>query len=206
MTVLPLSDHQQRQKGRAVPPRYTYTFASSGITVQCHKVSPTAMESIGQAVRKETRNPDHPHAFPSVPTQAIDYGNGEIRQEELPESAWDDDYKKKRREWEAWANSEVGARFVRMLICDYVEIDLEAARNEIDHFERSLKRQGAELPDLGIDTEGYTDDEILKLRYVFLCCMLDPQNDGQAFSGVMIGRSQPREEAIQDRIASFRAS
>ncbi len=206
MTVLPLSDHQVRQKGRGVPPRYTYTFASSGITIECHKVGPSALESLGRAIRKETQRPDHPHAMPPVPTQEIDYGNDDKRQEELPESAWSDEYKAQRREWQTWVDTEVGKRFARMLICDYVEIDLDAARDEIAHLEKSLKRQGAELPDLDIDTEGYTDDEILKLRYVFMCCMLDPANDGQAFVQYMIGRSQPREEAIQDRIAAFRAT
>lgn len=204
MTVLPLSDH--RPKGRGVPPRYTYTFASSGITVECHKVSPAAVDAISRGVRKEAQNPEHEHAFPAVPTQAIDYGNGDIRQEELPESSWSDEYKTKRREWEVWAQNEAMKRFLSMLICDYIEIDLDAARAEIAHMEKSLHRQGAELPDLGIALDGYSEDEITKLRYVYTCCMLDAANDGQAFVAFMIGRSQPREEAISDRIASFRAS
>lgn len=204
MTVLPLSDH--RPKGRGVPPRYTYTFASSDITIECHKVGPSAVEAIARAVRKEAQQPDHTHPFPPVPTQEIDYGNDDKRQEELPESSWSDEYKTKRREWERWAEMETMQRFLAMLICDYIEVDLDAARAELDHLEASLKRQGADLPDLGFALEGYSADEQTKLRFVYTCCMLDPANDGQAFVQYMIGRSQPREEAIQDRIAAFRAT
>lgn len=209
MTVLPLSSNGT-QRGRTVVPLHTFTFPSSGIAVQCHKMSPSLQGALLQSIIKECKAlpDDDPHAYPTPPMQPINYGTEEhpdIKMEERRGGEEVEAYQQRLRAWEVWAANKSAERLLIMVALDYLVVNQDDVTAELERTSRALARQGAEMPDLGIPLDGYAPEEIDRLKFLFLCCMLDPQNDGQAFLGFLIGRSQPREEAVQDRIASFRA-
>lgn len=206
MTVLPLSttNGTTPQRGRFVMPRHTFTFTSSGITVECHKVSPALFNTLLAAVAKEARAGKHPeHPYPEVPKVKVDVA-GEITEEEVLGGELYEKYQKDIRDWNDWAQNEAGLRFLTMVALDYLVLDNEGVTEEVQRMQKALQRQGADLPDLGISLEGYSEAEVARLHFLFSVCMLDPVNDGQAFMGFLIGQAQPREEAIQENIASFR--
>lgn len=213
MTVLPLSPaiNGVQRGGRNVVPLHKFTFPSSGVTVEFHKMSPTAFAAITQAITKECKalDADHPNAYPIAPTQPVNYGTKtkpDIRVEEMKGGPEYEAYLERLRLWEAWAQDELGRRVIAMIAIDYLEIDPAIVADEVERVRRALKRQGAEMPDLGFSLDAYTPEQADRLYFLFTCCMLDPQGDGQALFAFLVGRSQPREEEVATRIASFRAT
>lgn len=207
MTVLPLSSTNgvTHQRGRAVAPRHRYTFATSGITVECHKISIAYRDAITAAILKESKalSADHPNAYPRRPTMRMEVG-GEWREEELQGGEEYDAWTVKMQAWNRWAENQMGLRLMTMVALDYLILDDEAIAEEMERVTRALARQGADLPDIGIPLDGYTTEEVNRLYFLFTRCMLDPENDGQAFFLFLVGRSQPREEAVEATIATFR--
>lgn len=193
-------------RGRAVVQPYRFTFTSSGITVQCRKISPTVMTAFIAALRKECQRGEHPeHPYPEVPKQTVDVA-GEMVEQEVRGGDLLEQYNAQSAAWYAWANGIAGLRMLRMVAVDYIIANDEEVGAEVGFHRTALQRAGADLPDLDMDMTGYTDAEINRVYYLFCCCMLDQEKDTTAFMSFLMGRSQPREEAITDRIADFRAS
>jgi hypothetical protein len=195
--------------GRVVSPLNSFTVPSSGITLTYHKVSPIVIGSIRQAVEKETRQEGHAHPCPAPPTAAVDYGEGVIKQEALPESAWDDTYRTQKAQWEEWVGGEAGNRYIRMLILRYIVFspdDLRAMTEEVEILRSALEDVGSAMPDISVDPATLTAEEQTKLYFIFGCCFINPFADSQAFMAHVVGKSQPREEAVADRIAAFRTA
>lgn len=206
MSVADLPLHNGTTRGRFVMPRHSFTFPSSGITVECHKIGPQLQSAITQAVIRECKEgkyPDHP--YPEPPKQMVDIG-GEMVEQEALGGEQVAEYQKTLRAWGVWADQEIMVRYLVMAILDYAILDDKDISEVIERTRKALARQGADLPDLGIPLEGYSDVEINRLYYLFCVCALDPMNDGQAFFAFLVGRSHPREEAIRERIASFRTA
>lgn len=206
MTVLPLSPTNGTQRGRTVAPHHRYTFASSGVTIECHKISPTFITAISAAILKEckARDADAPNAYPRRPTRPTLVG-GEMREEEVHGGEEYDAWLAAMQTWQAWAEREMGLRVLQMVALDYLIINDSDIAEELERVRRSLARQGAEMPELGFPLDGYTPEEQNRLYFLFTRCMLDPENDGQAFFQFLVGRAQPREEAVAATIASFRS-
>lgn len=208
MSALPLTQHT----GRKAPARNRFTFPSSGVTVEFHKVSPLISQLISEALLRYSKGlpPDHPFAYPEEPTQPMDYGDGEIRHEKLPETAWTDEYREKRGAWITAFNNRVATRLMSAIVLDYIVFNPEDIDEGLSRLERSLKRFGGELINVQegflLDGVDLTEAEERKLQYYLGCCMLDqnPQGEGQAFMRYVFGQSQPREEAVDSTIASFR--
>ena len=196
-TIIPM-------RGRAVVPRNYFTFPSSGITVEFHKVSMTAWNAIQTAVQKECQQGKHPdHPYPKTPMAMVDVG-GEMKLEEVRGGDKYDQYIKDLEAWNAWATQEVALRFLAMLAVDYMVVDDDQVATEVDRMRKALQRQGADLPPLGIDTTGYSEAEINRMYFLVVCCMIDQEADGMALMGFISSKALPREEAIQDRVAEFR--
>ena len=209
MTVLPITSNGV-QRGRTVAPLHRFTFPSSGITVECHKMSPALQGALIQAIIKECKAlpADAPRAYPNPPTQEVNYGTDEHPDIRVEERLGGDEvaaYQKALAQWEAWAQQEAALRLLKMVAIDYLVVNDADIAEELERTRSALARHGAELPDLGISFDGYTPEEVNRLNFLFLCCMLDQENDGQAFMRFLIGRSQPREEVVAERITSFRA-
>lgn len=208
MSDLPLTQHT----GRKTPARNRFTFRSSGVTVEFYKVSPLISNLINEALLRYSKElpADHPFAYPHPPTQEVDYGDGEKRHEELPETAWSDEYREQRKAWVAAFNNRAATRLMSAIVLDYVIFDPEDINEGLSRLERSLKRFGGELIDVKegflLDGVDISEEEERKLQYYLGCCMLDqnPQGEGQAFMRYVFGQSQPREEAVESTIASFR--
>lgn len=204
MSVVELNGTSHR--GRAVVQPYRHTFPSSGITVECRKVSPTALTAFVTAIKKECQAGQHPeHPYPEIPKVQVNVA-GEMREQEVRGGELLETYLKDKQAWETWATQKAALRFLRMVAVDYMTFDAKEVTSEVAFLRRSLARDGAELPDLEMDMTGYTEAEIDRVYYLFCVCMLDQERESQALMSFLMGRSQPREEAIHDQIAAFRTA
>lgn len=190
---------QDRVRGRAVPSRNRHTFADSGITVELHKIGPTTIQRIAEAVRKEAKAypVGHEWRYPDPPAQEVDIA-GEKRVEINPN---DPDYRAALDRWGEWAMGQVNERLLRVAAVDAV-IPIEHSDAEIkiaaDRMRRRLAAEGAEIPVY----DAYTPEENDQIIWVSHICIRS-LDDFKEFYAALTQRSQVTEEAIQAETATF---
>jgi hypothetical protein len=191
--------HVPTDAGRYVKPLPFYTFRSSGLSVQVRRISPSTGTLLMQGIIKECKAlPEgHEHVYPKPPVYDTEVG---------PEPNENDaDFIAAKTLWLAWAEQEAATRLLRLIAADYVSVPAEVVTEALERLQRSLRREGAELEPMPIDMERYSQDEADRMQYLFSCCMLDPQRDGQDFLQFVFGQSQPQEEQIQAYQATFQS-
>lgn len=197
-----LSFDQARIRGRAAPARTRHTFKDSGITVELHKIGPTTIGRLFEAIRKEAESYplDHPHRYPEPPTEEIDIGGVLNRERNVN----DPDYRAKLDIWNAWARSEGNDRFLRIAAADAV-IPLDTTDEEIAQQAAKVRRrmaaEGVIIPSFA-QYDAEENDRIVWVTYV----CIGSAEDLQEFYAALTQRTIVSEEAIEAHTATFQSS
>lgn len=165
---------------RTPPPLPTVTLPGSGYTVEFRPIGPLTINEISKAVRKEL-------PAPPVPLNTVTGLDGNETQE--PNEA-DPEYQKALAAHERAANEEIGKRMMRLIARRIVmsEVDTEA-----------VQQIRADMLDVGVDLE--PDDADVFLNHV----LIGGTEDIQALQGAFLRRSQPTQEAVQEKVADFQS-
>lgn len=163
---------------RTPPPLPTITLPGSGYTVEFRPIGPLTMGELSKAVRKELPAPEPPR-------NTVTGLDGKQTQEA---NDADPAYQAALTAHEAKVNQEIGNRVLKLLARRIVTTpdDLETAQ-----------QMRADLAELDVTVP---DDD----REVFLLHVLvGDQEDLTALQAAFMRRSQPTEEAIQEKVADF---
>lgn len=179
-TVILNGTAHHQSGGRAVPAFPSFTFPSSGRTVQVRKISPMTMERIARGVQK-----DMPPPQPPVFEVELDGG---VKTKETNEA--DPAYQQALRDYREQFKLETGKRFMR-LCASYVLVS-DVPTDEVAEYRAAMDAAGAPVDD---------DDD----RWVYLWEMCAAgQQDMQDFQAFVLGLSQATQEAVQAHVDSFR--
>jgi hypothetical protein len=165
-------------KGRAVPALPSITLKNSGIDVKIRSLGPWTLDTISTAAAKE-----HPRPTPQLNT--VIGLDGKEQQE--PNEA-DPAYQAALAAWGDEVQADTMRRLFRILQAGGVvyEPDLDAVAD----FRAMMAVGGVTLPD--------DDREVF-----FYHLMLGNKEDSEQLINAVMHRSQPTEEAVEDRTASF---
>ena len=166
--------------GRAVPAHPSFTFGSSGRTVQVRKISPMTMQRIAQQVQKDMPPP-------AAPVFEVEIDGG-VTTTETNDA--DPQYQAALRAYTEQVRLETGMRFMR-LCASYVLVS-DVPADEVAEYRAAMDAAGAPVDE--------ADD-----RWVFLWEMCAAgQQDMQDFQAFVLGMSQATAEAVQAHVDSFR--
>lgn len=163
---------------RTPPPLPTITLPDSGYTVEFRPIGPLTINEIGKAVRKETPAPD-------APRNTVTGLDGT---EQTETNTADPAYQAALAAYESAVATEVGMRLMRLIARRIVmtPADVETAQQA----RADLAEIGVELPE---------DDRDVFLNHVLFA----GTDDIMAIQSAFLRRSQPTEEAIQEKVADF---
>jgi hypothetical protein len=166
--------------GRAVPDYPSFTFASSGRTVQVRKLSPMTMQRIAQQTQKDMPPP-------AAPVYEVEIDGG-VKTTETNEA--DPVYQQALRAYNEQVKYETGMRFMRL--CASYVLASDVPVDEVAEYRAAMDAAGAPLGD--------EDD-----RWVYLWEMCAAsERDMQDFQQYVLGRAQATPEAVQAHVDSFR--
>ena len=186
-------------RGRRTNARPRHLFRDTGIEVELHKLSPTTLQRIAEAVRAEARAlpAGHEHKMPEPPVERVDMG-GEIREERNENHP---DYLAALDRWGKWAMGEANERFMRIAAITAIE-PLDTSDEEMaaaaQRVRRSLSLEGVELPYFDRYTPA-ENDRIVWLLHV----AIGSTEDLQEFYQALTQRSAVSEEGVQAHLATF---
>lgn len=175
MTTAPTLNGNGQPKGRAVPDQATFTFAN-GATATLKPVSQFTQAHIEIQARKKLPPPQ-------PPMNEVDYGDGKKVRE--PNAA-DPDYVQALQRYQM----ELSFLMFDALIELGVEIEVD---------QEALERVKRPLAALGIPLDEASD----KVAYIKHCCMFNLEKEGAALRTMMQSLTGPKEEDVQDHIATF---
>lgn len=189
-------------RGRKVNARPRHLFRDTGIEVELHKLSPTTLQRIAEAVRAEARAlpSGHEHKMPEPPVERVDMG-GEIREER---NETHPDYLAALEKWGRWAMAESNERFLRIAAITAIEpvgISEDEIREEARRVRRVLALEGAEPP----YHDKYSPEENDRIIWL-LHVAIGTTEDLQEFYQALTQRSNVQEEAVQAHISTFPAA
>lgn len=165
--------------GRTPPPLPSFTFPTSGITVQIRRLGPFTSDELTKAVIRQ-------HPRPQPPMNRVEIG-GEVRDE--PNDA-DPDYVTSLAAWERAVRSHASEKLFDLVVNYSVvcEIDADAVEQ-------------ARLMLQMIDSSAVTDasDRAVYVKHV---CILS-QEDVTKLLAFVTSQSQPTEEAVQAHVETF---
>ncbi len=179
-------------RGRRVPPLPTYTFPDSGITVQVRRIGLNTQQALLRAIAQEWDAQGDGEPQPPTVLDPIDYGDGK---QHWMENDADPDYKARRDAWNSKYQAEYQTRLFKLAA---LECEVEVDHTELARVRRSLKAVGVILE----DDPDLSAEENAKMHY-FLHCAARTQEDLQEFTRVLLRRSQPTEEVVQEQLATF---
>lgn len=186
-------------RGRRVNARPRHLFKDTGIEVELHKMSPTTLQRIAEAIRAEAKAlPEgHEHKMPEPPTERVEVG-GEWREERNENHP---DYLAAYEKWSQWAMAETNERFLRIAAVGAV-VPLDTTDEEIseaaNRVRRMLSAEGVSLPYFDQYTPA-ENDRIIWLLHV----AIGSQEDLREFYEALTQRSSVSQEAVQAHIATF---
>jgi hypothetical protein len=163
---------------RTVPPLPTVTLPESGYTVEFRPIGPLTINEISKAVRKELPAPE-------VPLNEVTGLDGKPTQE--PNEA-DPEYQQALAAHEQTVGAEIGRRMMRLIAR---RIAMTEADAEV------VQQIRADMLEVGVDLE--PDDADVFLNHV----LIGGTEDIQALQAAVMRRSQPTQEAIQEKAADF---
>ena len=174
------------QRGRTVPALPQHTFKDTGITIGIRKVGPSTQQSIARSIMRDMPKPP----IPMVET--------ELGPEPNPA---DPAYIAAMEQWQQETRSELTRRLMLIAALEAdVTID-DAARADMARRRRSM--QLAKTP--YEDDPDLTPEENERVFYVLYVAAGTPEDLGE-FGEVVMRRSVPTEEAVQEHIATFQGN
>lgn len=189
-------------RGRRVNARPRHLFKDTGIEVELHKMSPTTLQRLAEAVRAEAKAlpAGHEHKMPEPPIDRVDIG-GEVREER---NEGHPDYLAALDRWGKWAMAETNERFLRLAAISAIEpldVSEEEIREQAARVRRFLSLEGAELPYF----DRYTSEENDRIVWL-LHVAIGSTEDLQEFYQALTQRSAVSEEGVSSHLATFPAA
>lgn len=163
---------------RTPPPLPTVELPESGYTVEFRPIGPLTLNEISKAVRKE-------QPAPQPPLNTVKGLDGKDHDE--PNEA-DPGYQAARAAHEQRVGAEIAKRMMQLLA-------RRITRTPED--EAAVQSIRADMLEIGVDLE--SDDADVFLNHV----LIGGAEDIKALQAAFLRRSQPTEEAIQDKVADF---
>jgi hypothetical protein len=163
---------------RTPPPLPEVNLTGSGYTVKFRPIGPMIANEISKAARKTI-------VEPTPPRNTVTGLDGKERQEE---NTADPDYQVALQEYYQTLGLEITDRLMQYIARSSIEVEVDT--EAVQRVRDGLTAAGVEPP---------TDDREVFLKFV----LIGSQEDLDTLRNAVMRRSQPTEEAIQEKAADF---